>query len=248
MKAIPASSTATFLTINAGIVPGAIAGSMAFSRLFGIGFSSFIPWTIGFVVFYGGNLMFAWAWLRFHSWPVGPVRPGTRFDHVYGVYQLLYVFFLYPISFSRLLAPPFTSLWHRFIGARIGKNSFPSAALICEGQYVSLGDHVTLGANCMLSPHIMTGERLTMGRIVVGDHATVGPNSIVYGDVEIGDGALVLANSAVTPGTRIGPDEMWGGNPVRKVRDIRPGESAWQERERKCQAMHAPVFAQAQEP
>ncbi len=241
MKTIPASSMATFLGVNTGIVGAAVGGAIAISRHVSIGFSSFLPWSIAFCIFYGGNLLFARIWLTFHSWPVGPVRPGSRFDHAYGVYQLLHVFFLYPITFSHLLPPPFTSLWHRFLGARIGKQSFPSAALICEGQYVSIGDHVTLGANSMLAPHIMTGETLTMGRIAIGDHATIGVNTVVYGDVEIGDGALVLANSAVTPGTRIGSDEMWGGNPVRKIKDIRPGDPAWQQREPAATVMPARI-------
>jgi len=36
-------------------------------------------------------------------------------------------------------------------------------------------------------------------------------------DVEIGDRSIIAAYAVVTMGTRIPPDEIWGGIPARKI-------------------------------
>jgi serine acetyltransferase len=37
------------------------------------------------------------------------------------------------------------------------------------------------------------------------------------GDVEVGDGATVLPNSVLLPGSRVGAGETWGGVPARRI-------------------------------
>ena len=39
----------------------------------------------------------------------------------------------------------------------------------------------------------------------------------VMGDVEVGDGATVLPNSVLLPGSRVGAGETWGGVPARRI-------------------------------
>jgi carbonic anhydrase/acetyltransferase-like protein (isoleucine patch superfamily) len=38
----------------------------------------------------------------------------------------------------------------------------------------------------------------------------------------VGESSRVLPNSVVTAGTVIPPNEMWGGTPARKIRDLSP--------------------------
>ncbi len=227
MKTIPVSSSATFLGVNAAIAAAAIAGVAALVERFGLDWSGLSLFLTGFAFFYAGNMLFLKLLLRLFPIPEGVVAPGTRTDYVVGVYLLFFIFYIAPVSFSRLMPAPFTSLWYRFLGARIGKGSFPSGAVLADSHFVELGQDVTLGFNCVLTPHIAAGNGYSYGRIVIGDRVTVGVNTVVYGGVEIGDGALILANSAVVPGTRIGENELWGGNPAKKVKVLKPGDRAW---------------------
>ena len=227
MRAIPASSTTSFLCLNSLVLVLAIGATVAFSEFTGIGFSKFPPWLFGLSLFYAGNLV-CYKWLLIRT-PrrTGIMAPGSRFEHEHNLLVLYFLFYLYPISFSKLLIPPFTSIWHRFLGARIGKASFPSACLIGDSQYVTVGDECVLGANSILSPHISVGNYYALEKIELGNRVTIGVQSVVYGGVRIGDGALVLPHSCVTPGARIGPNEMWGGNPAKKVKVLKPGDRAW---------------------
>jgi acetyltransferase-like isoleucine patch superfamily enzyme len=47
---------------------------------------------------------------------------------------------------------------------------------------------------------------------------TIGAHAIVMSDVEIADGAIVSAAAVVSKGTRIGPGEVWGGVPARRLK------------------------------
>ncbi|HAZ61859.1 MAG TPA: transferase, partial [Gammaproteobacteria bacterium] len=54
--------------------------------------------------------------------------------------------------------------------------------------------------------------------IEIGDRVTIGANAVVLAGVSIDDGALVAAGAVVPKGTRIGPGEVWGGVPARRLR------------------------------
>ena len=227
MRKIPAASTATFAGVTTSLAVLAVAGALEFARATGLHPATVPPVLLGCFLYYFGNLLFLKLFLALFPLPRGVVAERTPANYRHGVYMLFFLFFLAPVIFSRLIPAPFTSLWYRFLGARIGRQSFPSGSVLADPHFITLGDEVTLGFNSVLTPHVMVGESLSHERIVIGDRVTVGVNTVVYGGVEIGDGALVLANSAVVPGTRIGENEMWGGNPAQKIKTLKPGDRAW---------------------
>jgi serine acetyltransferase len=47
--------------------------------------------------------------------------------------------------------------------------------------------------------------------------ATVGLAATLMGDVEVGEGAVVLPHSVLLPGSRVGAGETWGGVPARPI-------------------------------
>ena len=53
--------------------------------------------------------------------------------------------------------------------------------------------------------------------VIVEDRATVGIGVTIMGDVHIGKGAVILAHSALLPGSRVGDGETWGGVPARPI-------------------------------
>lgn len=55
------------------------------------------------------------------------------------------------------------------------------------------------------------------GRVTIGNDVWIGAGATIYSGVTIGDGAVVAGSSVVAKD--IGPYEIWGGNPARKLRD-----------------------------
>ena len=41
--------------------------------------------------------------------------------------------------------------------------------------------------------------------------------AVVMPGCEIGDGAVIAANAVLQKGTKVGPGEIWGGVPARKI-------------------------------
>jgi serine O-acetyltransferase len=84
-------------------------------------------------------------------------------------------------------------------GARIGRN-------------VTLMQGVTIGRADAIAPD---GSRAT-GYPVIGNDVWIGPGAVIVGDVNIGDGCRILANSVVT--TDLPAGSMAGGIPAKVIK------------------------------
>jgi len=103
-------------------------------------------------------------------------------------------------------------------------NYLPDPDITYIGHRSITGDSTRLVAHTAIMQH----DGSTVFRraaIRIGDFVTVGGNAVVMLGTTIGDGALVEADSYVPPFTRIGANEVWGGNPAVLIR-IRDGVSA----------------------
>ena len=69
----------------------------------------------------------------------------------------------------------------------------------------------------LITAHAIEAGRVTLERIVMGQHVTVGTMAIVFPGVRMGDYGVVAAGAVVPRGTHIGPGEVWAGVPARKV-------------------------------
>lgn len=61
------------------------------------------------------------------------------------------------------------------------------------------------------------GHPSTNGDVHIGNDVWIGRSVTILSGVEIGDGAIIGTNSLVTK--NVGPYEIWGGNPARKIGD-----------------------------
>lgn len=102
------------------------------------------------------------------------------------------------------------------------------------GELTTIGDHtvistvnslptglpavVYIGQNCIIQ------NKCSLVSCVLEDRAFIGHGSVVLEGSRVESGAVVLANSVVPPGRIIPSNQIWGGNPVRYIRDIKPGE------------------------
>lgn len=151
-----------------------------------------------------------------------PLLPGeipaqSRQEFIYHVHLLFFLILFYPIMRSGLMPVPLMSFFYGALGARIGHNSY-SAGILYDPLFITLGNNTLLGEGALLVPHAVEGKALAHQPIRLGSNVTIGAYAVVFGGVEIGDGAIVAAGSVVRKGERIGPGEVWGGMPARKLR------------------------------
>lgn len=115
----------------------------------------------------------------------------------------------------------FRFLFYRGMGARIDATLLlGNGVKLPEPWALSIGKHVHLGDEAVLSGHKVERNVVTLDTIEIGNQVLVGARTIVFPGVKIGDGAVIGANSVVTRGTEIGAGETWSGNPARKI-DLR---------------------------
>jgi serine acetyltransferase len=146
------------------------------------------------------------------------LEPGehTEDSSSFAYWKLLTI--LHRLGQSALM--PFTPVFLRpvvatLFGARVGRNVAIGGS-IDDPYLVALGDGAILGNNSLVAGSMMTGGRLTVGDVRIGAGATVGANSVILPGTHLGDGAQLLGGSIVVAGTKIPAGETWRGNPARK--------------------------------
>lgn len=112
---------------------------------------------------------------------------------------------------------PFGIWFLKAMGMRIGRHAFINTEYISDPQLLQIGDDAALGGSVRICAHFGGGGYLTVAPVIVGARATLGLAVTVMGDVEVGDGATVLPNSVLLPGSRVGAGETWGGVPARRI-------------------------------
>jgi acetyltransferase-like isoleucine patch superfamily enzyme len=112
---------------------------------------------------------------------------------------------------------PFGIWFLRAMGMTIGRHAFVNTELISDPRLITLGDDVTLGGSVRIFAHYGGGGNLVIAPVVIEERATVGIGVTIMGDVRIGKGAVILAHSALLPGSRVGDGETWGGVPAQPI-------------------------------
>ncbi len=112
---------------------------------------------------------------------------------------------------------PFGVWFLKAMGMKIGRHAFINTEYISDPQLLQIGDDAALGGSVRICAHFGGGGHLTVAPVIIGARATLGLAVTVMGDVEVGDGATVLPNSVLLPGSRVGAGETWGGVPARRI-------------------------------
>jgi acetyltransferase-like isoleucine patch superfamily enzyme len=154
-----------------------------------------------------------------HTFPLkaGEIEPNSEQEFIYHVYILFYLILFYPIMRSGFVPTPLMRLFYLALGTRLGENTY-SQGIIHDPPFVQVGDNSVVGQYAILVPHVIEGSRLAHYPIKIGNNVTIGAHSSVLGGVEIGDDAVVATGSVVKKDTRIGPGEIWGGVPAKRIR------------------------------
>jgi len=128
------------------------------------------------------------------------------------------LFYLVRFTFLPFVTLTPLGIWFlKAMGMTIGRHAFVNTELISDPRLITLGDNVTLGGSVRIFAHYGGGGNLVIAPVVIEDRATVGIGVTIMGDVRIGRGAVILAHSALLPGSRVGEGETWGGVPARPI-------------------------------
>jgi acetyltransferase-like isoleucine patch superfamily enzyme len=112
---------------------------------------------------------------------------------------------------------PFGVWFLKAMGMKIGRHAFINTEYISDPSLITIGDDVVIGGSVRICAHYGGGGKLVIAPVTVGNRVTLGLACCVMGDVVIGDDAVILGESVVLPGSRVGAGETWGGVPARLI-------------------------------
>lgn len=116
-----------------------------------------------------------------------------------------------------LRVTPLICLFHRLMGMKLGKRVQINTAVIGDSNLIEIGDDTVIGGDVTLIGHSAERGNLVASRVTIGSNVTIGLMAIVMPGVTIGDRAMIAASAFLPKGTVVGPDEIWGGVPARKI-------------------------------
>lgn len=108
------------------------------------------------------------------------------------------------------------------------KVGISNAAIVCH-ERVTIGARTLIGGGTKIYDtdfHSLDyqvrgdyGNEVAVTKpVTIGEDVFIGAHSIILKGVTIGDRSIIGAGSVVTKD--VGPDEVWGGNPAKKIRSL----------------------------
>lgn len=99
---------------------------------------------------------------------------------------------------------------------RIGSDTNVQDCTVIHGTQSRSGTYIESG--------VTIGHAAIVHACTLRDGSFVGMGACILDTAVVGEEAMVAAGSLVPPGLRIPPRELWGGNPARKMRDLRDAD------------------------
>jgi acetyltransferase-like isoleucine patch superfamily enzyme len=206
----------------------AAAPALALIRLM-FGWAARVPAVPGFLL---QGLALGMAWFIFGMALLGvvalynkllPTRIGRYKGNFYSPETIAWflhngLFYLVRYTFLPFVTlTPFGVWFLKAMGMKIGRHAFINTENISDPGLLSIGDDVVIGGSVRICAHYGGGGKLTIAPVIVGDRVTLGLACCILGDVIIGNDAVILAESVLLPGSRVGEGETWGGVPARLI-------------------------------
>ncbi len=76
------------------------------------------------------------------------------------------------------------------------------------------------GSPCIIGDDVLIGHMAMLHGCIVENRGFVGLGAIAMNKAVIGSDAMLAAGAMLTEGKVMGPRELWGGRPARKMRDL----------------------------
>ena len=117
----------------------------------------------------------------------------------------------------------------------VGAESSIWFGAVIRGDFnkATIGERSNIQDRCVVHVDLVTpttiGSGVTVGHAAVihgctlEDGCLIGVRATILDDAVVGNQAFIAAGAVVSPGTRVGARELWGGVPARRLRDL-PGD------------------------
>jgi carbonic anhydrase/acetyltransferase-like protein (isoleucine patch superfamily) len=106
----------------------------------------------------------------------------------------------------------------------IGRNSNVQDGCTIRTNTGSIGEH---DANVTIGDNVTIGHSVTLNACTVQDEALIGMGASLGAGSVVEKGAMVAAGAVVAPKTTIPAGQIWGGNPAKFLRDMKPEEKSF---------------------
>lgn len=120
-----------------------------------------------------------------------------------------------------------TPMWTYYLkanGAKIGPGVYVNSARLNDHNLLILEEKAVVGGDAKLVAHLAEKGMIKAQPVILRKRAVVGINSVIGPGVEIGEGSAVGAMSFVPKGTKIPPNQAWGGVPARPIKQYEVDE------------------------
>jgi len=176
----------------------------------------------------GITLMFVLPTVKFiFRWKPHIGQVPVRSFRIWSWYNYNGMLFLFNTVFGRFAR--LTSIYPtylRMMGAKIGRDAVVNTQHIYDLDIITIGEKTIIGANASILGHVGEKGMLVRQPIRIGRNCTVGQYANIFPGVTMGDNCHVGAMSLVPKGSTLDSNAVYGGVPVKKIRDLKPGERA----------------------
>ena len=133
--------------------------------------------------------------------------------------------FMFSTVFGRFARATTVYPWFlRAMGAKIGKEVVFNTQHVYDLDLLTVGDRTVIGANASILGHVGEKNKLVRAPVTIGERCTVGQYTNIFPGVTMGDNCHVGAMSLVPKGMTLDSNAIYGGVPVKKIRDLTPNE------------------------
>jgi serine acetyltransferase len=124
---------------------------------------------------------------------------------------------------------PFSTMYWRLVGCKIGKNVWINTFEMMDAYLISIDDDSVIGGEAVLSAHVFENGMLYLAPIRIGKRCLIGGHSYISPGVSVGDGATVGMRAYIRKDKQIPPGihiAAMAGLPARRLFELERGRRA----------------------
>lgn len=110
--------------------------------------------------------------------------------------------------------------FYRLLGAKIGRGFIPIIGKLEVCQLITIEENVIVGDASIEAFTHLPGNKMLLGKIHLKKGCMISANSMIGPCTAVGENSIVAQLSVVPSFTTIPDNEIWSGNPAKKVADI----------------------------
>jgi len=123
------------------------------------------------------------------------------------------------LVFNLANLPPLLWLMGPIFGPR-SKSAYVVDPKLLDPHLTEIGRNVTIGFGTIIAAHAQERDAIIIKKTIIEDDVLFGGNCIVFAGCHIRRGAVILSGAVLQTNTVVGENELWGGLPAKKIRDL----------------------------